>query len=346
MKKRINLLATRFIVLTLLAVWFFPPLIGISYGYATLQNRSISILSSVGGANTVHSFTFSFAVPVNVASLQFQYCTDPISDVSCVTPTGLDVSAANLDSQSGETGFSVLSSSTNTIILTRTLGMSDVTLNAYQFSNVVNPDDVGPFFVRISSYPTSDASGAYNAFSSVAASINTGININAEVPQILYFCSAVTIPTDCSSATGDFIDLSSLLATTTRYSTSQFLVGTNAPNGYNVNVNGPTMSSGTDTIAALAVPTINKVGRSQFGINLRANLTPLVGAELTGGSGSVTANYNNANLFTYVDGDIVATGPGPSDIGKYTVSYIVNVPTIQPPGIYNTTITYICTAGF
>jgi hypothetical protein len=346
MKRILKLSGLRLIVLALLAAWVLPPFIGIGHAYATLQPRSIDIHTSIGGAITNHTFSFSFAVPVSVASLQFEYCTDPIDGVVCDAPNGLDVSAATLDSQTGQTGFSVLSSSPNRLILTRTGATGDTLLNTYDFGTIRNPSDIGAFFVRISAYPTADASGAYDAFSSVAASITTGININTEVPPILYFCSAVTIPTNCEDANGDFIDFGILTPNDVRYGTSQFLVGTNAPNGYSVVTNGPTMTSGTDQISALTPTGPSRNGKSQFGINLRANLAPLVGADMVGGSGSVMANYNTPNQFHYTDGDIVASGPGPTDIAIFTASYIVNIKSTQPPGIYNTTITYLCTAGF
>src|SRR5665213_2126566 len=155
MKHKFNLLGLRLLVLSLLVAWTLPPFIGISHAYATLQSRSIYILTSAGGTNTTHTFSFTFAVPVSVASLQFEYCTDPIDGVTCVAPNGLDVSGAILDSQTGQTGFSILSESSSTIILTRPQALSDTALNTYQFSDATNPSDIGPFFVRISSYASS-----------------------------------------------------------------------------------------------------------------------------------------------------------------------------------------------
>lgn len=312
-----------------------------------LQDRSLYILTSAGGANTTHTFTFTFPNNINVGSIQFEYCTDPIEEITCDTPNGLDVSGATFDSQSGETGFSLLSASANGLILSRPAAVSAPQPNSYTFSNVVNPSDIGPFFVRIHAFPSLDATGAELAFNSVAGSITTGVNINAEVPQILYFCSAVTVPThDCTDAAGDFIDFGILSPSATRIGTSQFLIGTNAPTGYNVTVNGPTMVSGVNQIAGMAVTNSRKVGTAQFGMNLRANLDPLIGSDKVGGSGFVSPNYDTPDKFHYLDGDNVVSGLGPTEIEVYTVSYIINVPLAQAAGIYNTTLTYICTAGF
>jgi hypothetical protein len=346
MKNYLKTAAYKLTAMVFLLVLVAPPLMGHGKAFVILKNRSIDILSSQGDAVTTHTFSFKLANPTPVSSVLFQYCTDPIDDVACDAPNGVDVSAASFDSQSGETGFSMASTSANTILLTRPLSTAGQSQNSYVFSNVKNPSDIGPFFVRISLYPTADASGPYNAFSSVAASINQTININSEVPQILYFCSALSIPTDCSNASGDFIDLGILTSTDVHYGTSQFLVGTNAPNGYAVSTNGPTMTSGTDQINAMTIAGPSQIGKNQFGINLRANLSPLLGAEMNGGSGSVAPAYSVPNQFHYTDGDTVALGTGPTTIGIYTVSYIVNVKQNQAAGIYNTTITYVCTAGF
>lgn len=310
-----------------------------------LENRSLSILSSAGGVNTTHEFTFTFPISIEVGSILFEYCTDPIEDITCDTPNGLDVAGASLDDLSGEGGFALLTS-TNRITLTRAPAFTGPQPNRYLFSNIINPSDLGPFFVRISAYPTVDASGPYSAFSSVAGSIAKGIDINGEVPPILYFCSAVAIPTDCSDAVGDFIEFGDLSVSATRTGTSQFLVGTNAPNGYSVTTNGPTMTSGTDQIVPVIGPSSNQIGVSQFGVNLRANLSPLVGADPVGGVGTVAPNYAVPSNYRYVDGEILAGATGPTEISLFTVSYIININSSQPAGIYNTTLTYVCTAGF
>jgi len=314
--------------------------------FTNLIQRSLTIGTSLASANTTHTFSFRFPITENVGSIMFQYCDDPIDNVPCNNPAGSDVSGAVLDSQSGETGFAIVSQSQNQIILGRTPGIVGSQLNTYQFSNVINPSNQGPFFVRISAYATSDGSGSWLSFSSVAGSINQQIFINSEVPDILYFCAAVIIPTDCSDASGDFIELGTLTNSATKYGTSQFLVGSNAVNGYTVSANGPTMTSGTDQISAINSPDTSHLGTGQFGMNLRANLTPLLGADPSGGTGSPMPDYDITNKYTYHDGDVLASSNTRSTFEIYTVSYIVNVSSSQPAGVYNTTITYLCTAAF
>jgi len=312
-----------------------------------LFNRSLTMGSSLGGVTTSHEFSFYFPTTVNVGSISFEYCDDPIEEIACVAPAGVDASGAALTSQVGETGFAIVSATPNDLVIGRTPGNTNTQQNTYHFDTVVNPSNKGPFYVRIHAYSSSDASGPEVSFNSVVGAITQGIGVTTEVPDILYFCAAILIPTDCSDANGDFIEFGVLTASDTRFGTSQFLVGTNAANGYTVTTNGPTMTSGAHTIPGIVVPDINRVGTSQFGINLRANTVPPAGSDPSGALvGIVMPNYATPDKYSYKDGDVVARSLGRSDEEKYTVSYIVNINPSQAPGIYNTTINYQCLASF
>jgi hypothetical protein len=135
---------------------------------------------------------------------------------------------------------------------------------------------------------------------------------------------------------------------------------TNAGFGYNITVNGPTLTSGSNTITAMGSSTTGVRGTGQFGLNLKANTvatsTPAVGTEVapaangTNYKGQAVLGYNSIDNFKFVTGDNVANsangGAGATDAQIYTVSYIVNVPGSQAAGTYTTTLTYICTPTF
>jgi hypothetical protein len=128
---------------------------------------------------------------------------------------------------------------------------------------------------------------------------------------------------------------------------SQYAVATNDPTGYNVFATGTTMTSGNNLIPSLTLPTASLPGTGQFGINLRANLIPVVGQDPVGfGTGLPSANYNIPNRYLFNDGDNISSSSLPSDYNRMTVSYLVNVPKAQPPGIYSTTLTYVATVHF
>ena len=127
-----------------------------------------------------------------------------------------------------------------------------------------------------------------------------------------------------------------------------------------ITVNGPTLTSGSNTVTAMPATTSGVHGISQFGLNLKLNTTATsttpVGAEVspaangTNYRGQAKANYNTVDNFKFTTGDGVADsangGAGGSDAQIFTVSYIVNVPGSQPAGTYTTTLTYICTPTF
>lgn len=332
-------------------------ILGIAFGVAissnsgsinalSVNNRSLTINSSMASANTSHIVRFNFQTTNSVGSLKFEYCTSPLQQLACATPTGLDASAATLASQSGETGFSIFSQDANTIVLSRAASVTGTQANSYRLNNVVNPSSIGAFYLRISSYASIDASGSALDFGGTVGSINQGVAITTEVPPTLNFCVGVNITGLCNTASGNFLSLGNFSTTKATTGTTKFLVGTNAGFGYVVKVTGNTLTSGNDVIPALASPTSSQVGSSQFGINLRANTNPVVGTNPSSGSGSPAPSYNAPNLFKFNSGDVLASNSSVADNERYTVSYIVNINGGQPIGVYNTTLTYTCTATF
>lgn len=127
---------------------------------------------------------------------------------------------------------------------------------------------------------------------------------------------------------------------------------TNAGSGYSITVNGPTLTSGSNTILPMNVAATSTHGVSQFGLNLRANTTTTPGfpfgtdvapvSNTTNYRAKPLAGYDTAETFKYIDGDPVADSSdggtlGATDAQIYTVSYIANVPGSQPAGTYSTT---------
>lgn len=311
-----------------------------------LANRSLKIASVKASDTTTHTVTFNFTQASTVGSLVFEYCDNPLFGLLCNAPNGINASAATLTAQNGEVGFSILSHSANRIVLSRTAAAVGLQTDSYEFSNVVNPADMGAFYLRISAYTSTDGTGTATDQGATVADITQGVTITTEVPPILDFCVGVSIPAQCDSASGDFLDLGNFQTNATAKGTTQFMLGTNAGFGYVVTASGSTMTSGNNIIPAIAAPAPSQVGNSQFGINLRANSSPNVGTDPSGGSGVPTPDYNTPNLFKFAAGDVIAGHNYTSSLERYTVSYIVNVSPSQPVGVYNTTVTYTVTATF
>jgi len=341
---------------------------------AELTSRSLTLQAGTGtggsqpGAVVKHLFGFTTATTGNVGSIAFLYCTT--AGGTCTTPTGLVTTSATLSSQTGATGFSIVNSTNGDPYITRTAAsISSGTALTYQFSSVTNPTATNTsFYVRISTYASTDTTGATTDSGTVAASTATQIVLTGTMPESLIFCAGGTITNngggipDCSTASSGSISFNQLFSPAdTATATSQMAASTNATTGYVITVNGATLTSGANTVTPMSSGGVGVRGTSQFGLNLVANTTttstPAIGANIypsTNGSnykGEALAGFSTTDSFKFsTSGNSIAdsanAGAGPSDIQTYTVSYIVNVNGAQAIGTYTTTLTYICTATY
>lgn len=118
-------------------------------------------------------------------------------------------------------------------------------------------------------------------------------------------------------------------------------VRTYLSSGYTIQVAGETPSQGTHALTPISDPSTSHQGAEQFGINLVANNAPSVGADPVQvpnnqtSFGYVTDDYASANLFKYINGDIVAKSDSSTGETDYTISLIINVSNTTPSGHYN-----------
>lgn len=288
--------------------------------------------------------------PQAVGSVDVLFCVDPIPYQPCIVPAGLDVSGAVLSSQSGETGYSITSRSTNHLVLSRAPAVITDPKSSYTFDNIVNPvDPTQSFSVRLRSHSTSDATGPQIDFGSVKGQITSNIVIEAQVPPMLIFCVAEQVSENCTDTNDNFYtNMGELSANSTLIAQSQMAVGTNATGGFAVTANGKPMSAGTSIIEPLDTPSESKQGVNQFGINLVENSAPIIGANPEGEWANATPalDYSTPNKYKYTPGDVIAYSPNVSLMKKFTVSYIVNSREDLRAGVYSTTITYIASGRF
>ncbi len=315
-----------------------------------LTSRSWQLLNSAPSATTDYTATFTISNTSTIGSLGILLCSNsPLEDDTCTLPAGLDVTNAQLSSQSGITDFNFFVAATNNIILSRTPSVITAPLTVtLTFHNIVNPSTAGSYYVRLSAYSSTNATGTPVDYGGLAFAVTNNLQISSVVPPYLTFCSGLNIDAfDCSSASGAYINFGDLSSTHTSQAASQLLVATNAPNGYVIQVYGTTMTAGNNLINAIANNTISQPGSAQFGLNLRANTVPVIGVDPAGpGTGAPTANYNNPKHYQFVSNDTIVSSLTADDFRKYTVSYIVNVPSYQPAGIYASTLTYVCAGSF
>lgn len=350
-----ELIHTRYLLAALIV---FAPLLGpVLYKVEAIpqvQERYDQISDSEVSAVATHRFGFRYTdLTSPVGSVTFEFCSNsPIIGDPCTAPNGLDLSSVSLSSQSGTTGFTLNGavSTANMLVISRTPAVpaGAAASSTYVFTNVQNPSTVGSYYVRIQTYSTSNASGFAVEDGGVVFALTEPISINTEVPPYLLFCAAVTITgTDCDSATSFFIDFGEFSKTSAKAASSEMVGATNAPYGYGIFLAGTTLTSGNNLIPPLLTQTTSAPGTSQFGLNLTANSNPAIGAGPSGpGTAPVTSQYATPNQFRFVAGDAVVSTPTTSDVRKFTVSYLTNVATTQPGGVYATTVSYIALANF
>ncbi len=317
---------------------------------AHLGNRSMQLSNNDISTTSDYLLAINLTTAGPLGSIRVQFCSnDPLPGTPCTAPSGFDDTAAMLASQSGPSGFSISGASTaNQIILSRPVSNAPAGAAEYHFTGITNPSSPGPYFVRIQTYATNDASGPATDYGGIAFYITNSLAISAEVPPYLLFCTGVTISgLNCTNAIGDYIDFGLLSSHKASSASSQMVAATNAIDGYTITVSGTTMTSGNNIINALSASNVSRPGIGQFGFNLRANVAPPKGSDPTGpGSGTPRPNYNQPNIYRFVSGDTIASFPAPDDVREYTASYIANVPSSQAPGIYVATLTYICLGDF
>ena len=319
---------------------------------AYLGSRSITMSDDRAGTTATYVVRFTGQTASTVGSVRVQFCANtPLVGAACTAPGGFDASHATLSMQSGMTGFTVDTADTtaNVIVLSRTPGSVPTGPVSYQLEGVVNPAVAGSFFARIETFATSNASGTHADYGGIAmATVDQSVSISTYVPPYLLFCTAITIdPYDCTTAQGDYIDFGNFSPNAASTGHTKILASSNADTGYTIRAVGTTLTSGNNIIPALTSPDVSRNGVSQFGLNLRSNSTPNSGSDPQGpGAGVAATGYNTANFYQFNSGDIVATATAADDYRMYTADYVVNVSKDQPPGVYVSTITYICLANF
>ncbi len=344
---RTTLVIVSLLLIALTIMWriIFTPVYGDQLG-----DRALQLANNQASSSTDYRLSFTLPNTGTLGTIAVQFCSnDPLPGTACTAPAGLDASAAVLTDQTGATGFSIDASSTiNKIVLTRPPVVATTGPVTYHFTNVTNPSTPGSYYARIQTFVTADESGPASDYGGLAFAIANTISISATVPPYLIFCTGITITgNNCVNASGNYVDFGELSPTKARVGSSQFLVATNAEDGYGVTVNGTSLTSGNNVINAMSANDVSRPGLGQFGFNLRANAAPSNGSDPSGpGTSQPLPNYNSPDSYRFVSGDSLVIHPTTDDVRLYTSSYIANIPTTQPAGIYVSTLTYICLALF
>ncbi len=331
--KRSSALAAALAFMAVLFAVNLASIFGAQVGAAQLTSRSLTLSSTlpgtepgdgVAGSATNGSdaiWNFSFTAPsAGGTSLTLLVCTDPIA-AGCTTagagaPTGLDMSGAT--SSDG----TVSAATGNSLTFTDTIVQGS---NTFAIADIVNPNEISAFFVRIVTSAGDDGV--------VASAITEGIEITARVKETLGFSTGAVVAggvdtpsTTCAPiTTSGAVTLgnpteNALDVNTSYINYSAFRLYTNAANGVVVTYEGELPQRGggvySPTADALnsigATSTASAAGTEQFGIAVDGGIGGNGGAttttvnSITGGAGNVTTTYLNDDTVFDLTGTPVA----------------------------------------
>lgn len=143
--------------------------------------------------------------------------------------------------------------------------------------------------------------------------------------------------------TASNIDLGYLDTAAASTATGTFYVRAWQASGYTVRTasDPPTNTAGANhQLTPMTTPGASSPGTEQFGINLKDNSGPNVGAEVqqspdtTFSFGTAATGYDTANSFKYVKDDVIALSTKSTSVTVYTISYLFNINDITPSGQY------------
>lgn len=342
---------------------------------AQITDRSLTLASSAASASTTYAFSFKVGTNGNVGAIKFALCTSPLENVSCTTPTGASMAGATGFTSGGDISANVFTVGTGTppAPATQAVWITDSTPGAFtngatqtaSFNSIVNPSTTNQsFYARITTY--SDSAGTVQVdYGAVAVSTANQVTVSANVQESLTFC--VYTGVNCAAG-GSTVNLGTgtdnvLSTSSPSGGVSKMDADTNATTGYTITyvtsspggTGGTTcpgsLSSSNDCItdAGGSAGTFTP-GTAKFGINLRANTTPAIGATISGsGSGAVSSPYNTIDNFAFQGGSTtrtVGTTTGPTLSNTYTVSYAAQAGSTTKPGSYSAVFTWVCTGTF
>jgi hypothetical protein len=321
---------------------------------ASITSFSDTVSDLTASANANH--TIVFTTPTGVASGQTIILTFNNGTVINSSLTFADVDVLDGASQitlaaspSGSTAGVVRTSAT---VLTFTNGTTPISAGhviTFKIGTNATNQSTGSFQIANGSAGTTilSVSGTFTDTGSVAIPIvsNGVVSISATVqPTISFAVSSNSIYFGNLAAGSTCFAQSTnpgsvTCPTTTEAEAFNATAATNSPSGYTITVQGPTLTSGLNTIPALGSNTAATAGTEQFGMR----------AVASGGSGTVSAPYA-ASGFAYTGTASVpavfASSSSASLTTTYSIRYVADISATTKAGSYAASHTYVTTGNF
>jgi hypothetical protein len=143
------------------------------------------------------------------------------------------------------------------------------------------------------------------------------------------------------------INFGALSTSATATANSTFSVINYTSYGYAVQTIGPPPKTGNYNLTGMTSAGPSQTGTEQYGINLRANSSPIAfGSNPSGGFGVAASGYDAPDNFKYVEGETIASAPKSSGETIFSISYIVNASSNTRGGSYTGTQSLVCTGTY
>jgi hypothetical protein len=122
-------------------------------------------------------------------------------------------------------------------------------------------------------------------------------------------------------------------------------VGTNAPSGYTLTVQGQTLTSLQN-----AANTIDAAGASSVAIASSTEMFGITATKSGGVNGTIASQFATANQFGYnataTTSVTLASGTTPTATETYSLKYIASITALTEAGSYSSSLVYVATANF
>jgi hypothetical protein len=359
----------------------------------SFTSRSIKMSnSSPGATNVTYQVTFNVSSDYTAEGIAIEFCNDsPLDKDTCTatagvnTPDGDTVGGGGIEVAITEAGWTEHANSDDTTWIFTHAGdaWDDATPETITFTGVTNPTDVdsaGTFYARFYSYDLAaeaagyttadpDVVGARQDFGGFALSTASILHITAKVQERLEFC--VYIQTGSCGTGGTSVllgDANGVLDDTADHNNAEttFSLKTNATGGAIVRLKtlsaNNTLTSGSNTITAMAAAAATSIGDEQFGLCVAATSPIAADAAYvgTGGGGTCASDLTSNDGYSgdawfYLDtastgstyGDEIAnTGGAALDTQTARLNFLGNIDVLTEAGIYTVDMSLIATGTF
>lgn len=227
------------------------------------------------------------------------------------------------------TGILILALQSQVSVMAQTSASSSYSTREYYFGTGGETD------LNSSNYKSRAATGALGVGSGSSTNFRAEAGTITPLEEYIEFV-----------VTGATVGLGQQTVANTAQGTASFYVKAYVASGYVVRNASIAPAIASHTMASPSSATASAVGTEQFGINLAANTcalclplttfgaTPVQVPDASFSFGAAASGYNTANVYKYVNNDVIAESTKSSGQTNFTVSYILNINSTTPSGLY------------